>query len=142
MKPPSVDVNSQDAPPPVPIRGLRRLVYLAGAAICFALSVVGVMMPGIPTVPFLLLTSFLLLRSSPALNEKLLRSRTFGPLLRDWQRHRGVRRHVKIVSFTMVAATLAVSLSLVSTSPAAMIGIGLMALVGLIVVWRIPTISD
>lgn len=142
MEPPSVDVNSQTAPPPAPIRGVRRVVYLAGAAICFALSVVGVMVPGIPTVPFLLLTSFLLVRTSPALNEKLLRSRTFGPLLRDWNRHHGVRRHVKIVSFTMVAATLALSLSLVSKSPAATIGIGLLALVGLVVVWRIPTISD
>lgn len=135
MEPPPLE-------PPPPVRGAWRIVYLVAALLCFALSIVGVFLPGVPTVPFILLTSFFLLRSSPALNQRLLRSRTFGPMLRDWHRYHGVRRRVKLVSFATIAATLGVSIALVSTSLPATIGIGLLALVGLFVVWRIPTIPD
>lgn len=121
---------------------VRRALYLVAAAICFGLAIVGVVVPGVPTVPFVLLTSFFLLRSSPRLNALLLRSKTFGPMLRDWERHRGVRRRVKLVSFAMIAAMLCVSLALASASREATLGIGALAAVGLVVIWRIPTISD
>ncbi|MCE9607091.1 MAG: YbaN family protein [Planctomycetia bacterium] len=77
-----------------PLRGMRRVLYLAAAGLFFGLSIVGILLPGVPTVPFLLLTSFFLLRSSPALNERLLRARSCGPGLRDGHRQRGVRRRV------------------------------------------------
>lgn len=124
------------------IRPVHRALYLFAAAISFTFGIIGIAVPGIPTVPFVLLTSFFLLRGSPHLNARLLRSRTFGPMLRDWERHRGVRRRVKIVSFTTIALTLCVSLALLSASTAATIGIGALALVGLVVVWRVPTIPD
>ena len=43
----------------------RRLMYLALAGGSFAMTLVGLVVPGIPTVPFLLTTSYYLARSSP-----------------------------------------------------------------------------
>lgn len=125
-----------------PVGGARRVLYLAAAALFFALSIVGVMLPGVPTVPFVLLTSFFLLRSSPKLNALLLRSRTFGPMLRDWNEHHAVRPRVKLVSFAMVAATVGLSLALVSMSSVAKISIALLAFVGLTVICRLPTLAE
>lgn len=83
----------------VPLRsGARRWLYVALGCVFVALGAVGVVLPGLPTTPFLLLASFFLVRSSPKLHQKLLASRTFGPLLRDWNRHRGLRRGVKRVA--------------------------------------------
>ena len=50
----------------------RRLVNLAAAGGCFVMSIVGVITPGIPTVPFVLATGYFLARSSPALHEQVV----------------------------------------------------------------------
>ena len=40
----------------------------------------------------------------------MLQSKTFGPLLRDWERHRGLKRRVKWIA--IVACTLTIGLSI------------------------------
>ena len=69
----------------------------------FGLTAVGLIVPGIPTVPFLLATSYYLARSSPTLNRKLLRSKFFGPILSDLETGGGLRRinKVKLIGFTL-----------------------------------------
>lgn len=47
------------------VRGPKRLLYLAAGAGSSVMTVVGVLVPGIPTVPFLLSSSYFLARSSP-----------------------------------------------------------------------------
>ena len=49
------------------------------------MTLVGLVVPGIPTVPFLLATSFYLARSSPSMNERLRRTAIFGSILREWE---------------------------------------------------------
>jgi len=118
---------------------LQRAGRLAIASLCFGAAVVGAILPGIPTTPFLLLTSYFLARSSPKLNERLLRSRVFGPILQDWQQSRGVRLDVKIQA--MVTVVLMVGATLWLTRPSQMAIIGLLILVGtgLTVIWKLPT---
>ena len=76
-------------------RGLVRVVYLLLAAGSFCLTILAVILPGLPTVPMLLLTSFLLVRSSRKLHQRLVDSQMFGPILRDWEQHRALRPHIK-----------------------------------------------
>ena len=87
----------------------RRLLYLALAALFFALGLLGVFLPLLPTTPLMLLTSYFLVRSYPPLNDRLLRSRWIGPVLQDWQQRRGVRRAVKIKSVVLVVLVVGVS---------------------------------
>ncbi len=72
-----------------------RPLYLALSVLFFALAVLGAFLPLLPTTPFLLLTSGCLVRSSPALHARLMRSPAFGPMLTDWERHRGMRPRAK-----------------------------------------------
>ena len=58
---------------------------MAGGA--FTLTLVGLVVPGVPSVPFLLATSYYLARSSPRLNERLRRTAFFGPILQEWEGH-------------------------------------------------------
>ena len=89
---------------------LRRWLMVALGSVFVALAAVGVVLPGIPTTPFLLLASYFFLRSSPALHRRLAASKTFGPILRDWDEHRGLRPGVK--RFALAACTAAVVLSI------------------------------
>lgn len=92
---------------------VRRGLHLALAGASFGMAIAGAVVPGIPTVPFLLVTSFFLVRSSPALHDRLHRSRLFGPMLRDWQQQRGMRWETKAVSLMIIATTVTLTLLLV-----------------------------
>jgi uncharacterized membrane protein YbaN (DUF454 family) len=87
--------------------GLQRLGYLALAGGSFAMTAVGLAIPGVPTVPFLLATSYFLVRSSPSWNEKLLGSKFFGPILSDLEIGHGLQRTNKI---KLIALSLAIPL--------------------------------
>lgn len=132
----------QQTPDPVepPLStGWRKALQLTLAGLCFALGILGAILPGLPTTPFLLLTSGLLLRSSPKLNAMLLRSRFFGPILHDWQVHRGVRADVKVKAVCGVLT--AVCATLYFAEPAGWQTIMLLAAapIGLVVIARLPT---
>ena len=129
------------SPSAVAQSGSRRLLYLALAALFFALGLLGVFLPLLPTTPFLLLTSYFLVRSYPPLNERLLRSRWIGPLLQDWQQRRGVRRAVKIKSIMLVVLVVAVSVFFADTWWLK-ITIAAVASVGVLVICKLPVITD
>lgn len=117
-----------------------RTVYLALAGVFFVLAVLGAFLPVLPTTPFLLLTSACLVRSSPALNEKLRRSPLFGPLLCDWERHRGVRLHVKATAITLIVLVVGWSLFFRELSVPVQGVLCALAALGAYVVLRLPTV--
>ncbi len=89
------------------VRGFRRIWYLTLAGGSFGMTLVGLLVPGVPTVPFLLATSYYLARSSPGLNRMLRRSRFFGPILEDLQTYGGLR---PLSRFKLVGLTLTLGL--------------------------------
>jgi uncharacterized membrane protein YbaN (DUF454 family) len=124
----------------VAVEGPRRVVYLALAALFFGLAVLGAILPLLPTTPFLLLTSFLLVRSSPSLNDKLLRSRAFGPLLEDWHRHGGIRPRVKVISIVVSLSAVTLSAIYGNLPPLGLAALAALALTGLVVLIRLPVV--
>ncbi|QDV72365.1 YbaN family protein [Botrimarina mediterranea] len=90
--------------------GWRRAMHLTLAAVWFTLAVLGAILPGLPCTCFLLLCSYSLCRSSDRLHQKLLDSRWFGPTLRHWRLHRGVRPGVKAKALGTMAAMIGITL--------------------------------
>lgn len=127
---------------PSAVEGARRVVYLTLAAVFFGLAVVGAILPLLPTTPFLLVTSFLLVRSSPALNDRLMRSRTFGPLLEDWHRHRGVRPRVKMISIALSLTAVTLSAIYGNLPPWGLALLAALSITGMVVLIRLPVIRD
>jgi len=75
--------------------------------ICFGLLFVGfaflgVVLPGLPTVPLLLLAAACFARSSPRLHDWLLENNLFGPLIRDWQEYRIIPMRAKVIGISML----------------------------------------
>jgi uncharacterized membrane protein YbaN (DUF454 family) len=129
-----------DLDPSKPVsRGLTRIVLLSLAGALFVIGVLGVFLPVLPTTPFLLLSSYLLVRSSPRLNAALLRSRLFGPILTDWQVHGGVRQHIKFKAICVVVMAVALTVYLSGYATLPSVTVALLAAVGIIVIIRLPT---
>lgn len=88
--------ETPDAPelPPPPARAL----LVAGGALFVGLAAIGVVLPLLPTTPFLLVAAACFARSSPRLHRALLASRTFGPLIHHWRAAGAIPRGAKIVA--------------------------------------------
>ena len=87
-------------------------VWASLGLICIALAMVGVVLPLLPTVPFLLLAAFFFARSSSRLHTWLLTHRQFGPMIDDWNRSRSIRPRAKKAATVSIAAVFGLSLLL------------------------------
>lgn len=123
---------------PVGRLSLKKFFYLLVAGIFFVVGVLGALLPGLPATPFLLVTSFFLIRSSPRLNETLLRSRFFGPILKDWQVRGGVRRGVKVKSIIIVILFTAATLIWFDYSRQLKTIVTMLSILGILVILRLP----
>jgi uncharacterized membrane protein YbaN (DUF454 family) len=100
-------------PPIVVILGWRTL-----AVVCVVLGFVGVFVPGLPTVPFMLVAAWAGGRGWPRLEAWLLAHPRHGESIRRWRDHRAVPRRAKwLASATMLASTALIA---VSTAPLAL----------------------
>jgi uncharacterized membrane protein YbaN (DUF454 family) len=130
-----------DPEKPAVVRGLRRAVYIALAGLFFGLAMLGTLLPGLPTTPFLLLTSYFLIRSSPWMYRRVLAMPVVGSVIHEWRVNRGVRVRVKVVACLMVVAVVAASLASDSLDPYLKVAIGFLAACGIWVVLRLPTVG-
>ncbi len=134
------DVGGPSRPPRRSVSGCLRAVCLAGAGLFLLLGAIGAALPGLPTTPFLLLASFFLVRASPRLNQRLLRSRFFGPILRDWQEHGGVRRDVKLQAVAAVVLAVGATLIFGGLSVVWQGVVFAFAALGIVVILKLPTL--
>lgn len=90
---------------------IRALWLLLGGT-AFALGAVGIFLPLLPTVPFLLLAAFAFAKSSERLHGWLLSHRIFGPPIEDWQNRGAIRRKAKWMATASILATFLITLAL------------------------------
>lgn len=120
-------------PLPAPARWLLLVVALAS----LALGIVGVFVPLLPTVPFVLLAAWAAARSSPRLSHWLETHPRMGPWISDWRRNGVVRRRAKWAATLAMSASGAVMLVWMGSRWHVWAGIATMAGVG-IWLWHRP----
>ena len=114
------------------------LLCLSGAGLCLVLGTIGFLLPVIPGTPFVLLASFLLLKGSPRLHQRLRASRFFGRILRDWEERGGIRPRDKIRAIAIVLVGACFSFLFGPPQPTIrLIALGFI-IIGLWVILRLP----
>ncbi len=110
---------------------------LAAGFICAALGATGMILPLLPTTPFLLLAAWCFAQSSEKYHRRLIEHPRFGPIIRRWEEHRCMSKKSKLTAITLmlVFGTWAVGFA-VNTMFLRIIGGGLI-LTGLIFMLRI-----
>ena len=83
---------------------MSRTLYLVAGLVALALGAIGVALPILPTVPFLLLAAFCFARSRPEWEQRLLDHPRYGPPLRDWIERRAISRRAKLAAIGAMAA--------------------------------------
>lgn len=92
--------------------GVGRHLWTGLGWLFVALGAAGVVLPLLPTTPFVLLAAWCFAKSSPRLHAWLLGHRLFGPLIVNWQRHGAIPRRAKWVAIGSMAAVFGLSLAL------------------------------
>ncbi len=116
---------------------IGKYIYLSIGWICVGLGGLGVIMPVLPTTPFLLVAVWAFSRSSPELAAKIRSHPTFGPIIRNWQDHGVIPVYAKVLAIAMMAGA---GIYLIAYSPApdwvAYLSAAVMATVGIYLVTR------
>ena len=81
---------------------MARFVFLFLAYFFLALAFIGVILPGLPTVPFLLLAAWFSAKGSNRLNRWLYAHPHLGRLLIDWEQQRAITRSSKIIALLLL----------------------------------------
>jgi uncharacterized protein len=80
-----------------------RLFYLGLGWLCVGLGIVGIILPILPTTPFLLVAVWAFSKSSPELAAKLRNHKVAGPYIRDWQDHGVIPAKAKALAVVMMS---------------------------------------
>jgi hypothetical protein len=81
---------------------MMRYVALFLAYFFLILAVIGVILPGLPTVPFLLLAAWFSARGSKRLHSWLYEHPHLGRLLIEWETQKAISRKGKIIAVLML----------------------------------------
>lgn len=84
-----------------------KTLYMVLGYISLALGITGIILPGLPTTPFLLLTAWLFLKGSPKMHAWIQQHRHLGPILHEVQAGKGVPMYLKIGTLIVMASSVA-----------------------------------
>ena len=115
-----------------------RLLWLTLGLLCLALGLIGVVLPLLPTVPFMLLATFSFARSSERLHSWLVDHPRFGPAIQDWQNHGAISLRAKRMATGMIAAVYALSF-VMQLSPRLLLIQGVTLSLVLLFLWTRPS---
>jgi uncharacterized membrane protein YbaN (DUF454 family) len=116
-----------------------RAVLVVVGTTALVIGVIGIVVPVLPTTPFLLVAAACYARSSTRLYAWLLGQPSLGRIVAEWRRSRSLPPGVKARALLIVALTFAVSIVLVDTLFLQL----LLVVVGVILgvfLWRIPAV--
>ena len=118
-----------------------KFFYNIVGSISLLLAFIGVILPVVPTTPFVLISAACYYKGSRKLHNWLLQNQLFGPIIKDYEKHRGMRRTTKLKAlFIMWCAVLASTFLFLETLFMRAIVI-LIAIIGTVVMTRIKTID-
>ncbi|MBU9833032.1 MULTISPECIES: DUF454 family protein [Rahnella] len=119
---------------------MKRVLLIIAGWICVVLATLGVVLPLLPTTPFLLLAAWCFARSSPRFHHWLLHRSWFGSYLRHWQQHRALPKGAKPKAVALILVTFAVSIYFVPLLWVRILLLCMMFML-LFMMWRLPVVD-
>lgn len=117
----------------------RRWSLFALGWLFFALGLVGVVLPVLPTTPFMIVALWCFSSSSQRFHRWLFNHRVFGPPLRRWLRERVIPLPVKLVASSAMLISLGYVLLSVQPPWYASTGMAAVMAYGAWFIWRQPS---
>ena len=118
---------------------LKKVLWISLGILFVGLGAIGVVIPGLPTTPFLILAAACFIRSSQRLYDWLIQNKTFGPYLKDYREGKGIPKKAKILAVSMIIIFVSYSVFFAIDNLTLKITVGVLGLIGLFyVLLRVP----
>ena len=88
---------------------VTRALWLIAGMICLVLGAIGMVLPILPTTPFLLASAACFCKSSSRMYNWLLNNKWFGEYIRNYKEGRGLPMKTKITALTVLWITIGFS---------------------------------
>ena len=119
------------------LRQTRILLWRIAALLALALGIIGIAVPVLPTVPFVILAAWAAGKGWPVLEQRLLAHAAYGPHIRAWRERGAVPRKAKIFATVAMTAS-AISLQWLSIPAWIRVAVPLVMLAVATWLWRRP----
>ena len=116
---------------------LKRSIFLVLGSLFFIVGLIGVLVPILPTTPFMILSAACFAESSPRFHKMLLNNRWFGEDLRRWEDNRTMKRATKKRATWIIVITFTLSISILWGNTVWQLLLLCTALLLLFFLWRI-----
>lgn len=123
------------------VRAMKRTILLITGWLAVVLATLGVVLPLLPTTPFLLLAAWCFAQSSPRFHHWLLYRSWFGSYIRHWEQYRAMPPGAKPRAIAVILVTFAISLWLVKIMWVRILLLVILTCL-LIFMWRMPVIDE
>ncbi|MBN8520271.1 MAG: YbaN family protein [Alphaproteobacteria bacterium] len=100
------------------------------------LGIAGILLPLLPTTPFLLLSAFCFARSSKKLHDWLLDHPSFGQAIKDWRDNGSISKRNKIFAMVVILFTILMSVIFEVPSAVLLIQAAVLGIVSLFILTR------
>jgi len=88
----------------------KKILFITLGTFFVGIAIVGIIIPILPTTPFLLLSAALYARSSKRFYDWLLNNRLFGKYIKNYREGKGIPVYLKIMVITLLWVTIGVSI--------------------------------
>ena len=102
-------MDKKSQPTPHLISSFKRMSLVVLGWLAIILGAIGIILPLLPTTPFLLLAAFFFSRSSPRFHQWLITHRWFGEYIDNFQSGRGMTRRSKISTVLLIWLSIGLS---------------------------------
>jgi uncharacterized membrane protein YbaN (DUF454 family) len=90
-------------------KNLRKYLLVLLGCFFVVLGIIGILLPILPTTPFLLIASALFSKSSPRLHQMLLNNAWFGPIIQQWEENKTLSRKIKYKASLLIISIFSIS---------------------------------
>ncbi|MFO7796164.1 MAG: YbaN family protein [Promethearchaeati archaeon] len=89
---------------------VKRVLYYIAGTFFLSLGIIGIILPILPTTPFLLLSAACYVRSSEKAYNWLIHNKIFGKIIRDYREGRGLPTKIKVITIIFLWITIFISI--------------------------------
>lgn len=94
-------------------QSIKNILLIIAGSLSLALAMIGLILPVLPTTPFLILAAFCFLRSSKQMHNWLINHKVFGSYIHNYVTYRAVEKKTKVIALVFLWISLILSILLV-----------------------------
>jgi uncharacterized protein len=119
-----------------------KFIFIVVGSISLIVGIIAIVVPGLPTTPFLLLTAGLYVKSSDKLYQKIITNKILGPYILKYQKNKGMALRVKLSAISLMWGMIAVSsFFFISQNPIKLIIVAVGVIGTFVMGFIIPTVN-